>query len=136
LRSHFIIVRGFDLIDYTITTVLFSDVIGTEGNDVIDGGNGSGDVLDGGAGNDRLTGGIGNDTFIFAAGYDVDRIDDFNNGAGDQVDISGFGIADFAALQDLLVETANDVRIDFGDGDVLIFTGLTLADLDANDFIF
>jgi len=35
-----------------------------------------------------------------------------------------------------MLQTANDVCIDFGGGDVLIFNGLTMADLDANDFIF
>ena len=92
-------------------------------------------ILDGGTGNDRLTGGIGNDTFIFSTGYDVDRITDFGNGNGDVIDVSDFEIVDFASLQALFVELNGDVRIDFGDGDILIIQDTLIADLDAGDFL-
>ena len=47
-----------------------------DGNDLILGGLGR-DDLDGGSGNDTLNGGAQADTFVFASGYDMDRINGF-----------------------------------------------------------
>lgn len=47
------------------------------GDDTIDGGGGN-DDLTGGEGNDTLTGGAGADDFIFASGFGIDTITDFD----------------------------------------------------------
>jgi Ca2+-binding RTX toxin-like protein len=68
-------------------------VIGSIGNDVIDGGTGS-DLLRGGLGADRLTGGDGNDHFRYdALNEGDDYITDFGNGT-DSIDIlaTAFGL--------------------------------------------
>ena len=51
---------------------------GEAGNDIIVGGNGN-DVLDGGSGNDQLNGGAGNDTYLFAAGFGQDVIENYDD---------------------------------------------------------
>ena len=81
---------------------------GLGGDDTLDGGSGA-DTLDGGAGNDRLiggagddsmTGGTGNDIFVFGPGFGNDVITDFDanpTGGQDLLDVSAFGITNFAA---------------------------------------
>jgi serralysin len=63
---------------------------GQAGDDVLFGDEGS-DLLGGGSGLDILTGGAGKDVFIFRAGYEQDRISDFQGGTGvcDQIDLRG-----------------------------------------------
>ncbi len=51
---------------------------GEAGNDIIVGGNGN-DVLSGGTGNDQLNGGAGNDTYVFAAGFGQDVIENYDD---------------------------------------------------------
>ena len=107
---------------------------GGNGVDVLDGGSGN-DILNGGSGNDRLTGGGSNDLFIFENGSGIDRITDSNFGSGDQIDLTSFGLADFAAVMDLATQVGDDVRIQLNMDDRLILQDTTLASLDANDFI-
>ena len=107
---------------------------GGNGVDVLDGGSGN-DILNGGSGNDRLTGGGSNDLFIFENGSGIDRITDFNFGSGDQIDLTSFGLADFAAVMDLATQVGDDVRIQLNMDDRLILQDTTLASLDASDFI-
>jgi Ca2+-binding RTX toxin-like protein len=59
------------------------------------------DLIQGRGGNDNLYGGGGNDTFVVNNGDGIDRILDFEAGAGagDVLDISAFGFADIAAVQ-------------------------------------
>lgn len=94
---------------------------GGDGNDFLDGGNDNdilngdagndrlygqagNDILNGGAGNDILYGGAGLDTFIFDT-TDTDRVDDFNVGEGDILDISGLlsGFTGGSDINDFLV---------------------------------
>jgi VCBS repeat-containing protein len=75
---------------------LFGDADG----DVLMGGLGD-DLIQGRGGNDNLYGGGGNDTFVVNNGDGIDRIFDFEAGAGagDVLDISAFGFADIASVQ-------------------------------------
>jgi Ca2+-binding RTX toxin-like protein len=111
-------------------------LIGSNFADTLRGGAGN-DTLNGGQGADTLTGGAGNDTFVYATGYGNDTITDFTKVA-DQIDLSGTSVADYAALQLLMTETAQGVVIDFGGGDTLTINKATLALLNANqgDFTF
>lgn len=109
---------------------------GGDGNDTLTGGSGN-DVLNGGGGDDTMTGGAGKDTFVYATGYGNDRVTDFTK-VTDQFDLSGTGVADYAALQLLMTETTQGVVIDFGGGDTLTINKATLALLNPNqgDFTF
>lgn len=112
-----------------------SDVLfGDEGNDTIFGDQGN-DRIDGGIGNDRLFGGNNNDTFVFSSGYDFDRIFDFQTNR-DNIDLTSFALADYDAVVALMDEVAGNVVIDFGSGDILRINDVTIAELDADNFIF
>ncbi len=119
---------------------------GLAGMDTLNGAAGD-DVLVGGIDNDMLTGGMGNDVFVFAAGDGSDVITDFTaGGVEDYIDLSGFGAiggiggtgtaAGFADVMALATQVGTDTVVDFGAGDAITLTGVTLADLTADDFIF
>ena len=107
---------------------------GGQDTDVLDGGSGN-DTLNGGLGNDRLTGGLGNDLFVFEVGSGIDRIIDFNLGAGDSIDLSDFGLADFGTVIDIAIQAGDDVRINFESGETLVLNDTLIESLDASDFI-
>ena len=76
-------------------------------------------MLDGGAGRDVLTGGAGRDVFVFAAGGGRDRVTDF--GAGDVLDLTGFGLESFDTIETIVL--AAGLRIDL-DGAVIVLAGV------------
>ena len=113
---------------------------GGAGDDTLNGGVGP-DVLDGGTGNDQLFGQSGADSFVFALGYEADRVRDFEDDV-DTIQINADLIAGNASvntLADILDPVngiisqvnANNVQLDFGNGDVLTITatGITIADV-------
>ncbi len=118
----------------------FADTLtGDGGANVLTGADGN-DVLNGGAGNDTLTGGAGNDVFIMQAGMEQDVITDFAAlGAGgadaDKIDVSAFGVADFASLS-MADNGFGDAVIDFGNGDEMTLIGVSTSGLNAGDFFF
>jgi len=110
-------------------------LFGGPGNDVLDGGasrdrlfGGPGDDrLIGGAGRDVLTGGAGADTFVFAPGHGRDRITDFEPGTDSlELDAGLLGGAATGAgvVAQFATAVAAGVRLDFGDGDVIVLAGL------------
>jgi len=107
----------------------FSDtLIGGAGDDRLNAG-GDDDVLDGGAGNDVLKGGAGADRFVFSLGFGQDRLLDFEL-SEDMLEIdtalTGLDAAGIAGT--LASVTGGELRIDFGDGDVLRLSGLNTTD--------
>ena len=113
---------------------------GGAGDDTLNGGVGP-DVLDGGTGNDQLFGQSGADSFVFALGYEADRVRDFEDDV-DTIQINADLIAGNASvntLADILDPAngiisqinANNVQLDFGNGDVLTITatGITIEDV-------
>ncbi len=125
--------------DRLVGSSVGSNIAAGGGNDSIQSFSGN-DVLDGGTGNDTLTGGAGNDRFIFSSGGGADRIADFVSGAGvvgDVIHLKGFG-PDFDSFAEVIAaatQSGSDVFLDFG-GATLTLAGVTLADLEADDFLF
>ena len=108
-------------------------LFGEANDDVLHGGAGI-DIIAGGTGNDNLTGGLGSDKFIFAAGDAEDWIEDFENGI-DKIDLTSFGLANFAEVRALMHQFGGHTSIVFGDGDKLKLIDLKLINIDATDFI-
>ena len=128
------------------------DMRGGGHNDVLNGdagddfllGEGGSDSLSGGAGNDTLFGGFGSgqfdsrqDTFIFASTADgsggFDRIRDFEDGT-DVIDLTAFGFSDFATeVATLASDAGSNMRLDFGNGDVLYIFDFSTAQFDVGD---
>jgi Ca2+-binding RTX toxin-like protein len=112
---------------------------GGRGNDILDGGS-EDDLLNGGRDDDVLTGGQGADTFQFGRNAGLDRVTDFEDGI-DQLDLSIFGLDDFAALSGTgaLEQRSNGTVVDFlalgGSGAVLI-ENMLLSNLSDADFLF
>ncbi|HEY9234235.1 MULTISPECIES: M10 family metallopeptidase C-terminal domain-containing protein [Phenylobacterium] len=97
---------------------------------------GSGDdTIVGNDADNQLTGGEGADHLVFAADAGNDTVTDF--AAGDIIDLSGIaGLASFADVQPLLSEDENsDAVLTLGSGKVVL-TGVAVADLTAEDFLF
>ncbi|MGL6211174.1 MAG: calcium-binding protein, partial [Paracoccaceae bacterium] len=114
-----------------------NDIVrGDHGNDIVNGGIGN-DTVDGGAGNDRLFGGVGRDTFVFAHGFGADVVVDFADGR-DLLDVSGFGFADFAALEATatIIDHGGATVINFGNGDRVLLAGVDVHAIEATDFLF
>ena len=92
------------------------------------------DTITGMGGNDVLFGEAGNDTFVFAQGSGGDVIGDFTHGE-DQMDISAFEFESFEALSAGFSQVGGDGAIDLGNSDFIVLHGVTMADLDAGDFV-
>ena len=92
------------------------------------------DTINGKGGNDVLFGEAGLDTFVFEQGSGGDVIGDFTIGE-DQMDLSDFEFASFEALSAGFSQVGGDGAIDLGNGDFIVLHGVTMADLDAGDFI-
>ncbi|MFN3677048.1 MAG: Ig-like domain-containing protein [Sphingomonas pseudosanguinis] len=112
-------------------------LIGSNGDDVLNAGAGD-DILLGLTGNDTLTGGTGNDTFVFTKGSGADTITDFTGGAGtsDVIELRGMGFTSFADVKASAFQAADGVHIDLHNGDSLVLSGVSLASLNADDFLF
>ncbi len=123
--------------DNSITSKGGNDTLsGLGGNDILmsDGGN---DTLNGGTGNDILDGGGGDDTFIFAKGDGLDTIYNFkDSGAHDVIDLTGYGVASFAALQPFMSQVGADTLIAFDAQNHITLASVQLSSLTANDFVF
>jgi peroxidase len=105
---------------------------GGAGDDQLVGGGGRDRVV-GGAGDDLLEGGEGRDTFVIRSGNGHDVISDFSR--NDVVDLSraAAGTGRFRNLD--LRETDDGVVLTLADGGTVTFEGLSLEDLDRDDFI-
>lgn len=110
---------------------------GGDGNDLLDGAAGN-DYLLGDAGNDTLVGGLGADVFVFEAGFGNDTISDFWTGVGrtDRIWLTSLGFDDFSDIVANSIDTSGGVVITVGGEGSLTLTGVTLASLNADDFIF
>ena len=112
-------------------------LIGGGGNDTLIGGSGD-DYFDGGAGFDTLTGGGGDDTFLFTKGDGLDVITDFRPGdaSGDTLDLKGYGITGFGALQAFMSQVGPDTLIAFDSQDHITLHNVQMNQLNSGDFAF
>ena len=92
------------------------------------------DLINGKGGNDVLFGETGIDTFVFENGTGGDVIGDFNPDE-DLIDVSDFGFASFAQLAANFAQVGADGAIYLDADDFIVLHGVTMADLDAGDFI-
>ena len=109
---------------------------GETGNDLIYGENGR-DTLDGGAGNDTLRGDAGSDLFIFSQGNDL--VSDFDAlDRRERIDLSNTAsIRNFRDLKyNHMQQLGNDVVITDVEGNTMTIAGVSLSDLNREDFIF
>jgi Ca2+-binding RTX toxin-like protein len=134
------------------------NVIGSQGNDIINFGGGANvidgrggadtinagggaDTITGGAGNDTMNGGAGNDTFIFATGFGLDTIQGFDalpgGGGQDRLFLdSSLGInAGNFALSVSIAGLAGNTVITIG-AEQITLLGVAAATVDINDFQF
>jgi len=104
-------------------------LFGGDGNDTLLGSIGA-DRLDGGSGNDVLNGGNmdgARDTFVFAVGYDEDRVNSFDQAGNDRLELddalwAGAGTLTAQQVVDMfgsLNASGTILTLDFGNGDIL-----------------
>lgn len=108
-------------------------LLGGDDDDLLSGGRGW-DRVTGGTGADTLAGGAGRDTFVFATGDGIDRVIDFEK--GDRIDLSGTGIASFAALQPLIASGPQGAELRLAPGDIITLEGVKASSLGDGDFLF
>jgi Ca2+-binding RTX toxin-like protein len=122
-------------------TLFGSDVAnrlnGMAGDDIISAGGGIDYVL-GGGGNDKLTGGAAADVFIFDGVFGNDTITDFWAGATrtDRIWLTNTGFDDFGDVLANATNSAAGAVIHIADHGDITLTGVTVAQLHADDFIF
>lgn len=165
--EHSITIKKFDLKKLTASDFIFHtgrtlQATGSEGRDVLFGGNGNDtlkggeddDILFGGAGNDILIGGSGGNMLYGQSGADIflgvsrnlldtfgsaNTIADFKQGE-DKIDISAFGISSFDQLQYILEEygTANTRFDAFYRYESYSFTinNVSIDKIKSSDFIY
>jgi Ca2+-binding RTX toxin-like protein len=112
-------------------------ISGGAGDDTINGAGGI-DYIYGDLGKDTLIGGAGADVFVFDKSFGNDTISDFWAGAGrtDRVWLTNTSIHTFADVLSHAVDSAAGVVFTVSATDSITFTGLTLSQLNADDFIF
>lgn len=139
------ILRGADGDDVLWGDADNDELFGGNGNDALSGGTGN-DVLRGGDGDDTLNGGSGSDNLIGEDGADLfvfnldsgnDRVFDFDQAEGDQVQLVLSEFADFADLLATgITDIGRDVAITYSNGAQLILARTDASDLTADDFLF
>ena len=130
-------VIGSDFNDTLTGNAGANRLTGGAGNDVMNGMGGI-DYLIGGAGDDSMTGGAGADVFVFNPGFGHDTITDFWAGAGrtDRIWVQGFGITSTNVPAWSAVDTIDGALITINGMDSLTLTGVKIAQLHLDDFIF
>ena len=104
---------------------------GSKGDNVLSGLDG-GDYLIGGKGNDVLIGGAGIDQFDFRKGTGHDVVTDFVD--GEDIIHTPFAANEADIIANHLIEKSGGVLVSYGN-DSLFIKGVTLAQLDENDFL-
>ncbi len=109
--------------------------VGTSYGDVLQGTR-KDNVIEGAGGNDTLTGSRGDDTFVFGAASGRDTITDFDDRGNDVIAVSTALFADFAALEEALIEVGRDVVIALDAENSITLTNTSFASMTETDFLF
>ncbi len=125
---------GANIENLTLTGTADIDGTGnTLGNTIL--GNAGANLLNGLRGADILTGGGGADVFAFDPGFGKDEVTDFVAGT-DKIAFDSGLFADFAAVQAHAAQVGADTVITYNSGNQVTLDGVSLAGLQASDFMF
>jgi len=74
---------------------------------------------------------------VFRTGDGLDTISDFTpgNSSGDLIDLHGYGVTTFTALQAFMTQSGADTVIAFDDFNHIVLHNVTMAQLNAADFV-
>jgi Ca2+-binding RTX toxin-like protein len=127
---------GANIENLTLTGSANANATGNGLSNIVTG-NAGDNVIAGGDGNDILTGGGGHDTFVLARGDGSDIITDFDAriGAGDVAQLTGYAFSSFADVRAAMSQHGNDVYLDLGNWETLVFRDHTIGDFSADDFV-
>ena len=110
------------------------NIVTGDGNDTLVANNADA-MLDGGRGKNHLVGGTGKDLFVVhRRDSGLDTIDNFSAARGETIDLVGFKGKAFGDL--VLTQQGADVKIDLGNGQGVVLTNQTLANIGAGQFTF
>jgi len=141
--SDFTLEVTYNILNEIIGTDKQDDILGTEFNDYISGGNdrdilnglegddlilggNKRDQIDGGVGNDELWGGNDRDTFIYGCGQDT--IFDFTR--GESVVLEGFSESqEIEIIDEPLLSGIDATQVKFNDNDILTFVNVAPSEL-------
>jgi subtilisin-like proprotein convertase family protein len=114
---------------------LIENAVSGDGADTVIG-NAADNEVCGGRGNDWLYGEAGQDLFVFMRDCGVDAVMDFaaGSGAGDVVDLRGFGLGDFGTLWNQLQDSDAGTVINLSPTDAVVLAGVSTAQLQMDDF--
>jgi RTX calcium-binding nonapeptide repeat (4 copies) len=107
----------------TIANGALVNVLGGNGDDTIQAA-ASGSTLDGGGGNDNLVAGSGIDTILHQAGDGADVVSGFN-AVSDRINLAGQAFATLNDFLDATTDTASGALVSLGNGDSLLFSGVS-----------
>ncbi len=110
---------------------------GNSGNNIIWAKYGNDRVITGG-GNDLLVSGTGANTFVpTKQNGSVTWVQGFktSGAALDKLEVLGFGLQGFAAVQSKMTQVGTDVKIDLGNGQTVMFENKKVADFKAANFV-
>jgi Ca2+-binding RTX toxin-like protein len=109
-------------------------LIGGSGPDTMYGDSGS-DTLVAGTGADTMTGGSSSDLFAFGFGVHDQKITDFDTHA-DRIELHPGMVDNWSDLRALMHQQGKDVVIAFDDSHTITLSNVSLASLNAGDFLF
>lgn len=118
----------------TLNGTALEDVLNGQGGHDKLVGNAGADTLNGGLGNDTLTGSAGADRFVFSGTFGTDLVTDFQSNDVIQLDAAQF--ANFAAVQSHAAQVGLDTVITLDAANTITLTGVSVASLNAGDFLF
>ena len=133
--------EGVQTIEFTDGTIWDQNAMrkaailqGTDAAESIIGDNFYGERIDSGAGNDTIEGLGGADTFIFAANFGQDVINDFDN--DDVIEFRAGTFANYGQVLEAMVDNGTDTSITLDESNSIVLRNTLVSDLQDADFRF